>query len=104
MNEISLEEAIAFIEGNGDGLQSISSVGYPSNGRNDGPVGFAYDQVPGYSQKWSASDSGEATYVSDENPYASYSMAVMPTEPLCTASKKTALKRIVFPGAIFSRK
>lgn len=27
VNEISLEEAIAFIEGNGDGLQSISSVG-----------------------------------------------------------------------------
>lgn len=86
VNEISLEEAIAFIEGNGDGLQSISSVGYPSNGRNDGPVGFAYDQVPGYSQKWSASDSGEATYVSDENPYASYSMAVMPTEPVVAAT------------------
>lgn len=60
VNEISLEEAIAFIKGNGDGLQSISSVGYPSNGRNDGPVGFAYDQVPGYSQKWSASDSGRS--------------------------------------------
>lgn len=86
VNEITLEEAMTFMENNGEGFQSIQSVGYPSNGFNDGPIGFVYDQVPGYSQKWTASDSGEVTYVSEDDPYASYSMAVMPTEPVVAAT------------------
>lgn len=86
VNEVTLEEALKFMENNGEGFQSIQSVGYPSNGFNDGPLGFVFDQVPGYSQKWSSSDSEEATYVSEDEEYASYSMAVMPTEPVVAAT------------------
>lgn len=86
VDEITLDETLKFMEANGDGFQSIASVGYPSNGYNDGPIGFVYDQVPGYSQKWVPSDSDEATYVSEDDPYASYCMAVMPTEPVVAAT------------------
>ena len=86
VEELTLEEAINFIENNGEGLQSIESIGYPANASQDGPIGVAYDQVAGYAVKWSESEADEPTYVSSDDEYAYYSMAVMPTEPVVAAT------------------
>lgn len=77
VEQITFDEALNFIENNGEGLQSIASIGYPANGNNDGPVGFVYGQVPGYYVKWSASDSSEPTYVSKDEEYANWSMGAL---------------------------
>ncbi len=86
MDQITLDEAIAFIEQGGDDLENIDSIGFPRTYMNDGPVGFVFDQVAGYAIKWSASDSDEPTYVGTDSPYAKYSMAVMPTAPVAAAT------------------
>ena len=86
MDQMTLDEAIAFIEQGGDDLENIDSIGFPRTYMNDGPVGFVYDQVGGYAIKWSASDSDEPTYVGNDSPYAKYSMAVMPTAPVVAAT------------------
>ncbi len=86
MDQITLDEAINFVEEGGGDLENIDSIGYPRTYMNDGPVGFVYDQVGGYSIKWAKSDSEEPTYVAPESPYAKYSMAVMPTAPVAAAT------------------
>ncbi len=85
-DQITFDEALNFIENNGEGLQSIPSIQYPNNGNNDGPIGFVFDQVAGYSAKWAESNSDEPTYVSPSDEYAGYSMAVMPTEPIVAST------------------
>ena len=52
---------------------------------NDGPLGFAFDQVAGYKTRWTSSDTHVPTYVSNE-PEAGYSMTSMPTEPVVAAT------------------
>lgn len=42
--------------------------------------------MSGYYVKWSASDADEPTYVKESDDYASYSMAVMPTEPIVAST------------------
>ena len=91
MDQMTLDEAIAFIEQGGDDFENIDSIGYPRTYSNDGPIGFVYDQVAGYSVKWAASNEAEPTYVGEDNPYAKYSMAVMPTEPVAAATFNQAL-------------
>lgn len=86
VEQITLDEALNFLENNGEGLQSIESIGYPANANNDGPVGFVYGQVPGYYVKWNASSSYEPTYVAENDEYAKYSMGVLPTEPVVAAT------------------
>lgn len=86
VDQMTLDEALNFIENNGEGLQSIASIQYPNNGNNDGPIGFVFDQVAGYSAKWSESNSEEPTYVSADDEYAGYSMGVMPTEPIVAST------------------
>ena len=91
MNQVTLDEAIAFVEQGGDDFENIDSIGYPRTYCNDGPVGFVYDQVGGYHIKWAESDSDEPTYVSEKDDYAKYSMAVMPTQPVVAATFNTEL-------------
>ena len=86
MDQITLDEAIHFIEEGGGDLENIDSIGYPRTYMNDGPVGFVFDQVAGYAIKWAASESEEPTYVASDDPYAKYSMAVMPTAPVAAAT------------------
>lgn len=86
IDQVTLEEAIAFVECGGDDFENIDSIGYPRTYCNDGPLGFVYDQVAGYSVKWSETDSDEPTYVAATDDYAAYSMAVMPTAPVVAAT------------------
>lgn len=86
VSQMTLDEALNFIENNGEGLQNIASINYPGNANNDGPIGFVFDQVAGYYVKWSDSDSNEPTYVSEDDEAGTYSMAVMPTEPVVAAT------------------
>ena len=86
VDQISLEEAMHFIQEGSDDFEGIDSVGLPVTNCNDGPVGFAYDQISSYAAHWSESESGAPTYVSADTPYANYSMAVFPTEPMVAAT------------------
>ena len=86
MDQVTLDEAMSFIEEGGDDLENIDSIGFPRTYMNDGPLGFVYDQVAGYATKWEESNSDEPTYVSDKDPYGKYSMAVMPTAPVAAAT------------------
>ncbi|MBQ6362122.1 MAG: glycoside hydrolase family 3 C-terminal domain-containing protein [Lachnospiraceae bacterium] len=85
VQQITLDEAIQFIECGGDDLENLDSVMMPRTYVNDGPIGFAFDQVAGYKTRWTAADSARPTYVSDQ-PEAGYSMAVFPTEPIVAAT------------------
>lgn len=91
VEQITLDEAIVFIENNGEGLQSIPSIGYPANANNDGPIGFIFGQVPGYYVRWVGQSDTEPTYVAEGDEYANWSMAVLPTEPVVAATFNKAL-------------
>lgn len=86
LDQITLDEAINYIEAGGDDLENIDSIGAPRTNMNDGPLGFVNDQVPNYSSHWTATNSGEPTYVDGKGEYDGYSMAVMPTEPVVAAT------------------
>ena len=82
--QMSIDEAITFVENTAK--QSVPSIGYITGMVNDGPLGFAFDQVAGYYLNWQPESSNEPTYVSEKDEYANYSMAVMPTEPVVAAT------------------
>lgn len=77
MDQVTLDEAINFVEYGGDDIEDIGSIGYPRTYMNDGPIGFAYDQVAGYTKGLGAAEGGT---------YATYSMSVFPTEPVVAAT------------------
>lgn len=85
VEQITLDEAIQFIEWAADDLENIDSVMLPRSYMNDGPLGFAFDQIAGYKTRWTTNDSENPTYVSDQTE-AGYSMAVMPTEPVVAST------------------
>ncbi|MCD7760978.1 MAG: glycoside hydrolase family 3 C-terminal domain-containing protein [Clostridiales bacterium] len=91
LDEITLDEAMQFIEQAGDDFERMDSIVLLTVYANDGPLGFTYDQVAGYSARWSDSQSDEPTYVSSDSEYASYSMNIMPTEPVVAATWNTEL-------------
>lgn len=86
MQQIVLSEAIQFLENTTDEFDAIPSIGIGNVYNNDGPLGFVSDQVAGYSAKWDSSMSSEPTYTGPDSPYANWSMAVMPTEPVVAAT------------------
>ncbi len=86
VEQITLDEAIQFIEWGADDLENINSVLLPRTYMNDGPVGFAFDQVAGYKTRWTSSDTSYPTYVSGSEEEAGYSMATMPTEPVVAST------------------
>lgn len=93
MDQMTLDEAMNFIQAGGDDFENIDSIGLPRTFAQDGPVGFAYDQVAGYAIKWSPSQSFFPTYVSQEEAGASTSMASMPTEPVVASTFNLELAR-----------
>lgn len=86
VDQITLDEAMHFIQEGSDDFDAMESASFPTTNCNDGPVGFAYDQVSSYTAHWAPSESAAPTYVSAEDPYANYSMAVFPTEPVVAAT------------------
>lgn len=91
LDQITLDEAIQFIEKGGDDVENVDSVSVPRNYANDGPLGFSFDQVAGYYVRWSKDLSGEDYYTTEDDEMAGYSMATMPTEPLVAATFNTEL-------------
>lgn len=91
MDQITLDEAIQFIEKGGNDIENIDSIMLPRTYENDGPLGFTYDQVGGYFIRWSEDLSDEPTYVSEDNTYAKYSMNVLPTAPIVASTFNTEL-------------
>lgn len=100
VNAMSLEEAMFFLENQYQNLDSISSIGLGEVVTNDGPAGFAYDQVPGYAYNWQLSELDEPTYVSSSDENAETSMAVYNTEPVVAATfnKELAFEEGYFMG------
>lgn len=86
MDEITLDEAIQFIEKGGDDMENIDSILLPRTYQNDGPLGFTYDQVGGYYIRWTPQQVNEPTYVEQTDEYGTYSMNTMPTEPVVAAT------------------
>ena len=86
MDQVTLDEALNFIENGGDDIENIDSIGLPRSYANDGPIGFTYGQVAGYAVRWNASNSSEPTYVDGKGEYDNYSMSVFPTEPVVAAT------------------
>ena len=86
VEQVTLEEAITFLENATDEFDAILSIGLGNVYNNDGPLGFVSDQVSGYAAKWDASMSGEPTYVGAGDEYARWTMAEMPTEPVVAAT------------------
>ena len=91
INQITLEEAINYIENAGNGMSRIASIGLPANPIQDGPTGFANDQVAAYFIKWNESESEEATYTRESDEGAAYTMNVFPTEPVAACTFNEAL-------------
>ena len=90
VEQVTLDEAIQFIECGGDDLENLDSVMLPRSYMNDGPIGFAYDQVAGYKTRWGANDAAP-TAVKGTEPEAAYSMATNPTEPVVASTFNTEL-------------
>ena len=93
VEQVTLDEAIQFVEWCADDVENIDSVLLPRTYMNDGPLGFAFDQVAGYGTRWTKADAAAPTYVEKGNAYAGYSMAVMPTEPVVSATWNIDLVR-----------
>ena len=86
LENITLDEAVAFMKGAGGNFDPIDSIGLHMVAIYDGPVGFVSDQVPGYTANWTESESDEPTYVGPDSEYAYWHMPTMPTEPVVAAT------------------
>ncbi len=86
LENVTLEEAVAFMKGAGGNFDPINSIGLHMVAIYDGPVGFVADQVPGYTANWTESESDEPTYVGPDSEYANWQMPTMPTEPVVAAT------------------
>ena len=86
LENVTLEEAVNFMEKAGDNFDPIDSIGLHAVTAYDGPVGFVSDQVPSYAANWTASESDEPTYVGADNEYGLWVMPTMPTEPVVAAT------------------
>ncbi len=91
IDQVTLEEAINYIENAGNGMNRIASIGLPANPIQDGPTGFANDQVAAYYIKWNESESEEATYTKQSDEGAEWTMNVFPTEPVCASTFNEAM-------------
>lgn len=92
VNQMTIEEAIQFIEKGGDDVENVDSILLTRTYANDGPLGFTYDQVAGYYIRWAKSMEKEATYVTMEEDMADYSMNTMPTAQVVAATFNAELQ------------
>ncbi len=86
LENVTLEEAVNFMEKAGDNFDPIDSIGLHSVAIYDGPIGFVSDQLPNYAAMWTKSEADEPTYVAETDEYATWTMPVMPTEPVVAAT------------------
>ncbi|MCD8142678.1 MAG: glycoside hydrolase family 3 C-terminal domain-containing protein [Clostridiales bacterium] len=86
VNTMSLYEACYTLENEYQNLDAINSIELGEVVTNDGPAGFAYDQVPGYAYNWQSYESDEPTYVSADDENAETSMSVYNTEPVVAST------------------
>ena len=86
LENVTLEEAVNFMEKAGDNFDPIDSIGLHAVTAFDGPIGFVADQIPSYTVNWTESESDEPTYVAPTDEYATWQMPVMPTEPVVAAT------------------
>ena len=93
VEQVTLDEAINYIENAGNGMNAIDSIRFPANAIQDGPTGFANDQVAAYYIKWIGGDTKEATYVAEGDACAAYTMNVFPTEPVAASTFSQDLVR-----------
>lgn len=91
LDQMTLDEAIQFIEKGGDDIENVDSIQLPRTYANDGPLGFTRDQVGGYFVRWSKDLSHEDYYTEESEEKSAYGMATMPTEPVVAASLNTEL-------------
>ena len=92
LNQVTLDEAIQFIQQAGDDFENLDSIQLAKTYANDGPLGYTGDQVGGYFVRWTASDKDTNPYYTAEaDAMASYRMATMPTEPIVAATFNKAL-------------
>lgn len=82
VQQIPFEEALSFFENASTDFGILESLGITRVGLNDGPVGYVSDQIPSYYAQWDESNSDEPTYLTENDEYADWAMAVMPTEPV----------------------
>nr|MCR5715412.1 fibronectin type III-like domain-contianing protein [Lachnospiraceae bacterium] len=99
VSQMTLEEAIQFIEKGGDDVENVDSILLARTYANDGPLGFTYDQVAGYYIRWQESNADEPTYTTQTDECADYSMATMPTDPVVAATMNSELQ--AREGALF---
>lgn len=93
VDQMSLDEAIQFIEKGGDDIENVDSILLTRTYANDGPLGYTYDQVAGYYIRWAKSMANEATYVTAEEDKADYAMNTMPTDPVVAATFNAELQK-----------
>lgn len=87
LDQITLDEAIQFIQQAGDDFENLDSIQLAKSYANDGPLGYTGDQVGGYFVRWSESDKGtNPYYTAESDDMASWRMATMPTEPMVAAT------------------
>lgn len=92
LNQITLDEAIQFIQQAGDDFENLDSIQLAKVYANDGPLGYTSDQVGGYFVRWAEADKDNNPYYTAEtDEMAGYAMANMPTEPLVAATFNKAL-------------
>ncbi len=94
VNTMSLYEACFTLENEYQNMDAIDSIQMGEVVTNDGPAGFAYDQVPGYAYNWQSYESDDPTYVAKSDENADTSMATYNTEPVVasTFSKEMVYK------------
>jgi beta-glucosidase len=100
VNCMSLYEACYLLENQYQNLDSVSSINLGECVTNDGPAGFAYDQVPGYAYNWQEYEADDKNYVSEKDENAETSMSAYPTEPVVasTYNKELVEKEGAFMG------
>ena len=86
VDQVTLDEAMNFVQRAGDDFENLDSIQLARVYANDGPLGYTGDQVGGYYVRWSTNDANQPYYTAESDQYASYRMAVMPTEPVVAAT------------------
>ena len=86
VEQISLDDAMTFIENGGSGFEPLPSINLPMLYNQDGPIGIVQDQVANYAARWTEDKSWSPYYTTTSDTCGTWSAAQMPTEPLVAAT------------------